>query len=204
MSDRTARGAFPCGVIRKFLTYETFILLLLLATLTPVRAAERLNFIFILVDDMGVTDAGCYGSKFYETPQIDRLARDGMKFNAAYSACTVCSPTRARAADREVSRAPASHRLDRRPPAAKGKAAHSRVAEGAEAEWTTLPAAAPRRGLRHREHRQMASRRRAADGLRLRRECRRNRQGPAADLLFAVQDSARCRTVRPANFCRTA
>ena len=71
------------------------ILLLILVALTPVRAAERLNFIFILVDDMGLTDAGCYGSKFYETPQIDRLARDGVKFNAAYSACTVCSPTRA-------------------------------------------------------------------------------------------------------------
>ena len=69
--------------------------LALLAALTPVRAAERLNFVFILIDDMGLTDVACYGSKFYETPQIDRLARDGVKFTAAYSACTVCSPTRA-------------------------------------------------------------------------------------------------------------
>ena len=66
-----------------------------LAALTPGRAAERLNFVFILIDDMGLTDVACYGSKFYETPQIDRLARDGVKFTAAYSACTVCSPTRA-------------------------------------------------------------------------------------------------------------
>lgn len=66
-----------------------------LAALAPVRAAERLNFIFVLIDDMGLTDAACYGSKFYETPQIDRLAHDGVKFTAAYSACTVCSPTRA-------------------------------------------------------------------------------------------------------------
>jgi arylsulfatase A len=53
------------------------------------------NIIFILIDDMGATDLGCYGSSFYQTPNIDKLARDGMKFTRAYSACTVCSPTRA-------------------------------------------------------------------------------------------------------------
>lgn len=53
------------------------------------------NVIFILVDDMGATDLGCFGSKFYDTPNIDRLAAQGMKFTQAYSACTVCSPTRA-------------------------------------------------------------------------------------------------------------
>lgn len=49
----------------------------------------------ILIDDMGWTDLGCYGSKYYETPHIDQLAREGMRFTQAYSACTVCSPTRA-------------------------------------------------------------------------------------------------------------
>ncbi len=53
------------------------------------------NVIFILIDDMGWTDLGCQGSKFYETPNIDRLARESMRFTQAYSACTVCSPTRA-------------------------------------------------------------------------------------------------------------
>jgi arylsulfatase A-like enzyme len=48
-----------------------------------------------LADDLGWTDLSCYGSEFYETPNIDRLARDGRKFTQAYSACTVCSPTRA-------------------------------------------------------------------------------------------------------------
>ncbi len=57
--------------------------------------AARPSIIFILVDDMGWTDLGCQGSKFYETPHIDRLAREGMRFTQAYSACTVCSPTRA-------------------------------------------------------------------------------------------------------------
>ena len=52
------------------------------------------NIVFILIDDMGQRDPGCYGSTFYETPNIDRLAREGMLFTDAYAACPVCSPTR--------------------------------------------------------------------------------------------------------------
>ena len=59
------------------------------------RRVERLNIILILVDDFGATDLGCYGSRFYETPNMDRLAASGMRFTQAYSACTVCSPSRA-------------------------------------------------------------------------------------------------------------
>lgn len=71
-------------------------LLVLLCVLMSARAAQRPpNIIFILVDDWGWTDASCFGSKFYETPNIDRLAREGMKFTQGYAACTVCSPTRA-------------------------------------------------------------------------------------------------------------
>ncbi len=55
----------------------------------------RPNIIFILIDDMGWRDLGCYGSSFYETPNIDRLAAQGMQFSNAYAACPVCSPTRA-------------------------------------------------------------------------------------------------------------
>ncbi len=50
---------------------------------------------FFLVDDLGRQDLGCYGSTFYETPNIDRLAAQGMRFTNAYAACPVCSPTRA-------------------------------------------------------------------------------------------------------------
>jgi len=57
--------------------------------------AERLNFVFVLVDDLGYADLGCYGSKYYETPNIDRLAAEGMRFTDAYAACAVCSPSRA-------------------------------------------------------------------------------------------------------------
>src|SRR5947207_11269563 len=55
----------------------------------------RLNVVLILVDDMGATDLACYGSQFYKTPNIDKLAASGMRFTQAYSACTVCSPSRA-------------------------------------------------------------------------------------------------------------
>ena len=56
---------------------------------------QKPNFVFILVDDLGWTDLGCFGSTFYETPNVDQLAADGMRFTAAYAACPVCSPTRA-------------------------------------------------------------------------------------------------------------
>ena len=56
---------------------------------------KRPNIVFILIDDMGWKDLNCYGSSFYETPNIDRLAREGMRFTDAYAACPVCSPTRA-------------------------------------------------------------------------------------------------------------
>jgi len=53
------------------------------------------NFVLILIDDLGWIDTACYGSKFYETPNIDRLAAEGMRFTDGYAACAVCSPTRA-------------------------------------------------------------------------------------------------------------
>jgi len=57
--------------------------------------ADGPNFLFILADDLGWSQVGCYGSDFYETPNIDSLAREGMRFTDAYAACPVCSPTRA-------------------------------------------------------------------------------------------------------------
>jgi arylsulfatase A-like enzyme len=61
----------------------------------PSAPDPRPNFVLVLVDDMGWTDLGCFGSGFYETPNVDRLAAQGMRFTHAYAACTVCSPTRA-------------------------------------------------------------------------------------------------------------
>ena len=56
---------------------------------------QKPNIVLIVVDDLGWKDLGCYGSSFYETPNVDSLAASGMRFTAAYSACPVCSPTRA-------------------------------------------------------------------------------------------------------------
>ena len=56
---------------------------------------ERPNVILILVDDMGWMDLTCQGSDFFKTPNIDRLAKEGMRFTDGYAACAVCSPTRA-------------------------------------------------------------------------------------------------------------
>ena len=76
---------------------RTLALLLILAAL-PVGTASakpKLNVVLFLIDDLGWTDVGCYGSGYYETPNIDRLAQQGMKFTDAYATCCVCSPTRA-------------------------------------------------------------------------------------------------------------
>ncbi|MGB2866798.1 MAG: sulfatase-like hydrolase/transferase, partial [Sedimentisphaerales bacterium] len=62
---------------------------------TDEATGEKHNFVFILVDDLGWMDTGCYGSRFYETPNIDKLAAQGMQFTDGYAACAVCSPTRA-------------------------------------------------------------------------------------------------------------
>jgi hypothetical protein len=53
------------------------------------------NIVFILTDDLGWTDLSCYGNQFNDTPQIDKLAENGVMFTQAYAACPVCSPTRA-------------------------------------------------------------------------------------------------------------
>jgi arylsulfatase A-like enzyme len=72
----------------------------ILISLTPAAmfAADspaRPNVILILMDDLGWADLGCYGSTYHKSPNIDRLAAEGMRFTQAYAACPVCSPTRA-------------------------------------------------------------------------------------------------------------
>jgi len=56
---------------------------------------KRPNILFILIDDLGCRDLTCFGSTFYETPNLDRLCSQGIKFENAYASCPVCSPTRA-------------------------------------------------------------------------------------------------------------
>ena len=55
----------------------------------------RPNLVLMLIDDLGWMDLSCYGSAFYETPRLDRLASEGVRFTQAYAAAPICSPTRA-------------------------------------------------------------------------------------------------------------
>ncbi len=56
---------------------------------------RRPNIVFILADDLGYSDLACYGSKYYETPNIDRLAASGLRFTDGYTCGPNCQPTRA-------------------------------------------------------------------------------------------------------------
>jgi arylsulfatase A-like enzyme len=57
-------------------------------------AAERPNLIWIMADDLGYGELGCYGQKVIQTPQLDRMAREGMRFTQFYAGATVCAPSR--------------------------------------------------------------------------------------------------------------
>lgn len=65
------------------------------ARATQTAGAPRPNIVFFLIDDLGYGDLGCYGNTFCETPNIDHLAHDGMRFTNAYASAPVCSPSRA-------------------------------------------------------------------------------------------------------------
>ena len=78
----------------KPLVLVTIALMALLLSCSPAEQ-EKPNFLILHVDDLGWSDLGVAGSDLYETPAIDQLAADGLRFTTAYSACTVCSPSRA-------------------------------------------------------------------------------------------------------------
>ena len=82
---------------RNFLKAAGFAAASLAAPRSPQAAGaaqEKPNIVFIIVDDMGYHDLGCYGSKTIKTPNIDRMADEGMRFTDAYSGATVCAPAR--------------------------------------------------------------------------------------------------------------
>ena len=76
-------------------TTVLLVLQLFLAASLFAADAMKPNIILILADDLGYGDVGCYNDQSkVPTPQIDRLAREGMRFTDAHSPCTVCTPTR--------------------------------------------------------------------------------------------------------------
>jgi arylsulfatase A-like enzyme len=76
------------------MTHKIFNLLSLLLTFNA-AFAQQPNIIFILADDMGYGDLGCYGQQFIKTPNINRLAKEGKRFTGFYAGSTVCAPSRA-------------------------------------------------------------------------------------------------------------
>jgi arylsulfatase A len=92
-------NSLPGKLLRAITTsILTAVIALLAITTSSAYSAEKRsvpNVVLFLVDDMGWIDPACYGNRFHETPHIDRLAAQGMRFTNAYAACPVCSPTRA-------------------------------------------------------------------------------------------------------------
>ena len=113
--------------------------------------AAKPNIVFILADDLGFADVSCYGQQDYTTPNIDRLALEGMRFTQAYANSAVCSATRTALITGRY-----QYRLHRRPRGADQRrdAQDHRPA----AESSDLAVAAARRRLRHDAGRQVASR----------------------------------------------
>lgn len=77
------------------LMLSTLCMLIVLMASNVAAESPKPNFVFLLVDDLGWGDFGSYGAEFYETPNIDKLSAEGMRFTNGYAACTVCSPSRA-------------------------------------------------------------------------------------------------------------
>ena len=72
-----------------------FLCLCTLIVQSHAESTTKPNIIFVLADDLGWSELGCYGNTFNETPNLDRLAKEGIRFTHAYAAAPVCSPYRA-------------------------------------------------------------------------------------------------------------
>ncbi len=77
----------------KYLALLFFSLFVILSC-SPTPESTKPNIIFIMADDMGYSDAGCYGQEVIQTPHIDRLASEGLRFTQVYSGASVCAPAR--------------------------------------------------------------------------------------------------------------
>ncbi len=81
-------------VVAQSITMKQLLALISLTASLVASAAEKPNIIYILADDLGINDFGCYGQKIMKTPRIDQMAKEGMQFFNHYSGSTVCAPTR--------------------------------------------------------------------------------------------------------------
>ena len=119
------------------------------STQLPAPAARPPNVVFILVDDLGWADLGCYGSTFHETPNLDRLAAGGMRFTQAYAASPLCSPTRAAIlTGKHPARLHLTTYLPGRPDSPAQKLLHPTIRRQLPLEETTLAEALKAAGYR--------------------------------------------------------
>jgi len=81
-----------CGIV--LMKTRLLAILFALALAVSLHAGERLNIVFILADDLGYGDLSCFGQQKFTTPNIDRIAAEGMKFTAHYAGHNVCAPSR--------------------------------------------------------------------------------------------------------------
>ena len=93
--ETSGQKPLPASQAAYLLPMRFFLIFALAMCLAKPLGAEKFNVVFILVDDWGWADAGVQGSDFFETPNIDRLAGQGVRFTQAYAAAAICSPTRA-------------------------------------------------------------------------------------------------------------
>jgi arylsulfatase A-like enzyme len=80
--------------MHRFITFAALCILPLIASITHAAAAKPPHIIFLLADDMGLGDVGCFGGTLEPTPNIDRLAKEGTRFTQFYVAAPICSPSR--------------------------------------------------------------------------------------------------------------
>ena len=115
----------------------------------PAHATRPPNVVFVLVDDLGWADLGCYGSTFHETPNLDRLAAGGMRFTQAYAASPLCSPTRAAIlTGKHPARLHLTTYLPGRPDSPAQKLLHPRIHRQLPLDETTLAEALKAAGYR--------------------------------------------------------
>src|SRR5262245_57036487 len=88
------KGLFVRG-LRLAVSFHAFATILTLASGAPAaEPARKPNIIFVLADDLGYGDLGCYGQTQIQTPHLDRMAAEGMRFTQCYAGSTVCAPSR--------------------------------------------------------------------------------------------------------------
>nr|MBP7638453.1 sulfatase-like hydrolase/transferase [Kiritimatiellia bacterium] len=71
-----------------------YVIAVLVLAAGAAAAAQKPNLIFVLADDLGYGELGCYGQQVIQTPRLDRMAAEGVRFTGFYAGATVCAPSR--------------------------------------------------------------------------------------------------------------